>query len=364
MGAAPHALIIGGGPAGSAAAAGLARAGWRATVVESKVFPRIKACGEFISPAATDLLESLVPAGALRAAGARRLTELVLELGRREARWRLPTPAWSVGRATLDAMLLDAAREAGAAIVQPAPVEGVVYQDDRVLARVRGIGEIGADIVIHADGSGRHDPAGPAPVRRGVVAFKCHYAPPRPVEGIRMRSVRGGYIGTAPVEGSLATCALVASARLASAHGGDTDAMVRSMWPGFEPVWRTTAWLACGVPGSRYVPPGHARSFRIGNAAAGVEPVGGEGIGLALWSGATVGRLLANGMPLERAQHRFAAMYRARLRLRRPACRIAAEVLARPGVARVLWPALAVPGVLLRPWYGLTGKPLVNMSSA
>lgn len=356
-------MIIGAGPAGSAAAAGLARGGWRVTLIEARAFPRMKACGEFISPAARGLLETLVPAGTLRAAGARRLEELVLELGDREARWRMPAPAWSIGRARLDALLLGNARAAGAAVVQPALVEGVAYGDGGIRVRVRGAREIGADVAVHADGSGRYDPAGPAPVRRGVVAFKCHFAPPRAVEGIRMRSVRGGYIGTAPVEGGLATCALVASARLAAAHAGDTDAMVRAMWPAFDPAWRTTAWLACGVPGSRFITPGHARSFRIGNAAAGVEPVGGEGIGLALWSGATLADLLASGMPLALVQRRLAAMYRERLRLRRPACRLAAAVLSRPGVARVLWPTLAAPGLLLRPWYGLTGKPLTSAAS-
>lgn len=363
MSAGPHAVVIGGGPAGSAAAHGLARAGWRATLIEARAFPRPKACGEFISPAATDLLESLVPAAALRAAGAQRLHDLVLELDQREVRWRMPRPAWSIGRETLDTLLLEAARGAGTTIMQPAAVEGVTYDDAGVRVRVRGVGEIDAGIVVHADGSGRHDPAGPVPVRRGVVALKCHVMPPRPVDGLHMRCARGGYIGLAPVGDGLATCALVASARLAAAYRGDTDAMVRSMWTAFDPAWRTTPWLACGVPGSAYIAPGHVRSFRIGNAAAGVEPVGGEGIGLALWSGDALARLLGTGMPLALVQRRLAAMYRRRLRIRRPACRLAAAVLSRPAIARALWPTLAAPGLLLRPWYALTGKPLSAAAS-
>ena len=53
------ALIIGGGPAGSAAAILLAKAGWRVTIVERKEFPRRKVCGEYLSATNWPLLESL-----------------------------------------------------------------------------------------------------------------------------------------------------------------------------------------------------------------------------------------------------------------------------------------------------------------
>ena len=43
------ALIVGAGPAGSAAARLLAQAGWSVALVEKAEFPRRKVCGEFIS---------------------------------------------------------------------------------------------------------------------------------------------------------------------------------------------------------------------------------------------------------------------------------------------------------------------------
>ena len=53
------ALIVGGGPSGSAAASLLARAGWRVTLIEKATFPRRKVCGEFISSASLPLLRDL-----------------------------------------------------------------------------------------------------------------------------------------------------------------------------------------------------------------------------------------------------------------------------------------------------------------
>lgn len=362
--------IIGGGPAGSAAAAALLRSAERGvvevTVLEARAFPRSKVCGEFISPAATDVLESLVGSDTLCGAGARRVDRLVLELEHGETSWPLPSPAWTLSRRSLDDLLLRAAVCAGARVIQPAAVRGVEYAVGAVRVRLGDSRDLEADVVVHADGFGRFDDAGATPSRPGVLGFKCFIQPPQPVEGIRMRASRGAYVGTVAVERGRATLALVARAELLRAAAGDIDRMVGGLWPAFRAAWRQGEWLTCGVANSSYIEPGHLRSFRIGNAAGAVEPVGGEGIGLALWSGERLGKLLAEiaggREPIEQrlatTQLRLAREYRHRLRMRRPACRLAAEALMRPGLVRAAWPLLRVPGVCVRPWYRLTGKPL------
>ena len=45
-------LVIGGGPAGSAAGYWLAKAGKRVTIIEKKTFPRDKTCGDGLTPRA------------------------------------------------------------------------------------------------------------------------------------------------------------------------------------------------------------------------------------------------------------------------------------------------------------------------
>jgi flavin-dependent dehydrogenase len=280
-----------------------------------------------------------------------------------------------LSRATLDAALLQAAREAGAEVLQPVRVRGIDHDGERVIASLDGGATIEADIVVHADGSGRLDgsAAGVAarvtPAREGVLGRKCHVRLPgdRQVCGLRMRSAAGAYVGMVGVEDGMSTVALVARRELIARFDGDADAMLAHLWPGYEARWRCSPWLACGVAGSGYIAGSHARSFRAGNAAAAVEPVGGEGIGLALWSGAVLGRLLpAAGEPLDAsslamAQGGMARAYRARVRARRPACRLAAELLMRPWLLRGLWPMLAIPGLrsaLIGPWYAATGKPV------
>jgi hypothetical protein len=170
------------------------------------------------------------------------------------------------------------------------------------------------------------------------------------------------------VERGLATCAMTVRERTVSdfvrsdryaSKDEALDAMTRGMWPRFESCRRATPWLVCGVAGSAYLTPGHRRSFRVGNAAAAVEPVGGEGIGLALWAGATLGTTLELG-DLAGAQRGFARLYRARLRVRRPACRIAAEAMMRPALMRAVWPLLETQvgaDAIVRAFWTLSGKP-------
>lgn len=376
----PRAVVIGGGPAGSSAAFHLTRAGWCTTLIEARAFPRLKVCGEFISPAATTILEDIIPPADLRAAGARRVSEFVLEVDDRSVSWPLPGgdagSAWVLSRETLDALLLTRAGEAGAVVLQPRAVRGVLYARDGVSVVLADGTAIPADVAVHADGRGRFDaPDGRGrvrltPMRRGVTALKCRMRPPADgVRGIRMRSAEGAYIGMVEVEGGLATIALVARRGLIARHRGDADGLLRALWPAYDPARRVSPWAFCGVGGGGCIRSGHDRSFRIGNAAAAVEPVGGEGIGVALWAGrALAGRLAPTNLgddrsieALRRANRRFRRDYRVELRLRRPTCRLAAWVLERPALVRRLWPALAWRAgraAMLKPWFALTGKPV------
>lgn len=353
-------LVIGGGPAGCAAAIGLAKRGLDVVLVEGKAFPRAKVCGEFVSPAATGVLESLLPTHRLAQLGAQRVRTFVIEEGQREVEWSMPAPGWVLSRRTLDDALLGEARALGVDVRQPARVACVEYPEDpdaSVRARV-GDHEIGARVVIHADGKGLHDPASSTPMRGGVVGMKCHLDNARArIQGLRMRSARDAYIGSVGVEGGGATVALVARNALVKAHKGDGDALLASLWDVYDPAWRTSDWLSSGVAASRYTMPGDRRSLRAGNAAAAVEPVGGEGIGLALWSGDLVARMLELD-DLVRTQRSVRRAYQARVRWRIPACRVAAETLMRPSFVRTVWPMLRVPACSIKPWYALTGKPL------
>jgi len=112
-------IVAGGGPAGSATAALLARAGHDVLLLDRARFPRPKACAEYLSPATADVLARL---GALAAVEAHRpVRPLGMYLVYQEAPRALvrypdpavPRRALCLPRDILDATLLDHARAAG-----------------------------------------------------------------------------------------------------------------------------------------------------------------------------------------------------------------------------------------------------------
>ena len=152
--------IIGGGPAGSTAAALLARAGRRVIVFERESFPRFH-IGESLLPYSMPTFERLglratMDRTFLRKHGA----ELATSCGSREVRFyfkngfRLAhTESYQVDRATFDKLLLDHARAAGAEVREATSVEGAAFDDEGATLRIGGTSEaIRARYVIDASG--------------------------------------------------------------------------------------------------------------------------------------------------------------------------------------------------------------------
>ncbi len=117
-------LVVGGGPSGSACAYWLAEAGWDVAVVEKKVFPREKTCGDGLTPRSVRQLADMGLEGAL--AGAHRVDGLrahaygqVLDM-----RWpdhpSFPSYGYVITRHDLDRLVAERAAKAGATIWQGA----------------------------------------------------------------------------------------------------------------------------------------------------------------------------------------------------------------------------------------------------
>jgi flavin-dependent dehydrogenase len=130
--------IIGGGPAGSTAAALLARAGWRAIVFERDKFPRFH-IGESLLPFSTQTFDRLgvrekldrtfLPkfGGEIVAACGTKGTKFYFKDGFRSRRDR----SYQVTRSEFDKLLLDHSRENGAEVREETDVKNITFEDDR-----------------------------------------------------------------------------------------------------------------------------------------------------------------------------------------------------------------------------------------
>jgi hypothetical protein len=109
------ALVVGGGIAGGALAAHLARAGRHVIVIERQPGPRDKVCGEFISAEAAYYLREL--AIDLNALGAFAISSVRAYTEKHAASAPLPFEAFSISRRTLDEAVLRRALSWGAEVL-------------------------------------------------------------------------------------------------------------------------------------------------------------------------------------------------------------------------------------------------------
>lgn len=194
------ALIVGAGPAGTAAARLLAGAGWSVALAEKAEFPRAKVCGEFISAPTMPVLKDCGIAASFLAAAGPPVMRIGVYAGdamlsaRREQAW-----GRALGRYHLDIMLRDAAVAAGATLVQPAEVISLVRQPDGYLCGLKGGGEIAARTVIAACGSWNAKgifAVSATPKASDLFAFKAHFTNDRLPAGLMpLLAFPGGYGG-------------------------------------------------------------------------------------------------------------------------------------------------------------------------
>ncbi len=311
-------LIIGAGPAGSVAAAHLARANRRVLVIEKSTFPRHKVCGDCLNPVAWPILERLDLADRILTLPHAQ-ADTVEFLGAHGQRVTIPAPAHSpatgelmVTRRDLDALLIARATELGAEFRDNLPVTRIERTGGHWTLHTP-TGPLTAPIVLAADG--RNSTTARQTNRLGRprhdrVAIQTH-APLADDLGntVRMIFHADGYGGLARVDATTMNVCLVArTKRLPAlrAYAERTfDLPVDTDWRSITPLTRadSSPVAADGL-------------FLLGDAARVVEPFTGEGITYALRSGELAADAIANH-PLPAAETTYrrthAATYRGRL---------------------------------------------------
>ena len=189
--------IIGGGPAGSAAAILLARAGRRVVLCEKEAFPRFK-IGESLLPHSLELFDRLGIRDELeRHAFPKAGGEIATACGRRTRRFYFDgamqlshRSAFQVERAWFDKMLLTRAAESGAEVRQPCAVSSLAF-DKTGVTLMTGSGEIRASHLLDCSG------------RNAVVG--SHFDLKRSYDHLQKFSVFAHYEGVQRDEGRDAT---------------------------------------------------------------------------------------------------------------------------------------------------------------
>ncbi len=284
--------VLGGGPAGSAFALRLAQLGHRVWLVERAAFPRPHV-GESLTPGVWVFFERLGIAGRVDAAGflACRHTA-VLWSGGVDVRDHTAQPGLLVDRARFDALLLDAARDGGVVVRQPATLVGRVATDDGWRLRLNGSdGVVDLEVAVLADATGRAGALRGERTLCGVptLALHCDWRggglPAEP----RIEAVDEGWLWGVPLPGGRYTT--MAFVDFNALKGRETAAgRLHRMLAGSALLCgladRAEAGPVRGCDAGAWVERRVATPtlIKIGEAAIGIDPLSSSGVEKALQS--------------------------------------------------------------------------------
>ncbi len=296
-------VVIGAGPAGSAAAIRAARAGASVAVFEKSHHGRDKVCGDGLTPRAVGALRELKvePDEAHRIDGLR----MIAGKRTRELAWpttsRFPAHGAVLPRRILDAHLADAATEAGAEIHWSTEARPVIDDHGRVIGVDAGERRWTADLVVLATGApgaaARLVGAERIPDEPFGLAIRSYVESPRHLDRhleacLTLTDEHGvaipGYGWLFPAGDGTVNIGVGALSTMKGFTRLNLNrlfesyyATVRESWDLGEPIERPRAWRL-PMSASRRHGPGWVA---IGDAAGLVNPMNGEGIDYGLESG-------------------------------------------------------------------------------
>ena len=293
-------LIIGGGPAGSAAALALAARGIRATMIERDTVVRDAICGGFMSWQTLAALDSLGidPGG-------HAVQRVVVYVGQKAASAPLPAKAVGLSRRALDRVMRQAAGTRGVAIERGAEAREIAGTNVR-LADGTTLNNESVFLAV-----GKHDLRGAARPRNDAdptLGLRLRL-PEHPGltaligDAIELHLFDRGYVGLVCQEdGSANLCLAVRKSRLAEA-GGRPEALLAQIGAGTPLGDRLAYASTTPVDAIAAVPYGWRTAetvfglFRLGDQAAVIPSLAGEGIGIAVASGIAAAHAFAKDGP-------------------------------------------------------------------
>ncbi|HEX4821989.1 MAG TPA: geranylgeranyl reductase family protein [Acidimicrobiales bacterium] len=312
--------VVGGGPAGAAAAISLARSGRDVVLVDKARFPRDKCCGDGLTTGALRLLESL----GLDPPSVDSWQEVTDVIVRSPSGYQavFPLPrnqglfAAVARRVDLDSALLDTARSAGVKVLDGHALIGAHNEPDRIVLEVEGIGTVQSRYAIGADGVW-------SPLRKALDvsepgylgewhAFRQYFTG---VTGPASRELfvwfegdlLPGYAWSFPLPDGRANVGFGIQ------RGGKVGRVqdMKTLWPqilershvrdalgpNVEPESPHKAWPIPAHVDTAIL--GTGRALFVGDAARATDPMTGEGIGQALLTGILAANAIESGGPID-----------------------------------------------------------------
>jgi len=335
-------IVVGAGPAGCTAAITASRGAAKVLLLERGSFPRHKVCGEFVSAESLELLgRLLIHEDGELISNAPRIGKGRIFADGAEISAEINPPAASITRFALDAALWRACLNGGVDARANFSVKAVKGQGPFFVETETENFE--SKTVINATGRWSNLTSTDATRDNGErrIGLKAHFREASSPPSVDLYFFDGGYCGVQPItdesgEHAVNACAMVGS-RFAK-----TIADVLQLHPELKERSRewelltrpvTTSPLAFHEP-----TPLAGGMLQVGDAATFVDPFVGDGISLALRSGALAAEclmpFLSGASSLQEAAVEYARRYRQRLSHVFRASSVLRRILGWPTVVR------------------------------
>ena len=375
-------LVVGAGPAGSACAQMLARAGLHTVLVDQHDFPRDKICGDGLIPDAHAALRRLGVYDEVMAQA--HPAQHVGCIGPRGGRVDVPGSVAVLPRKVLDHVLVRAAQRAGAQLHTPwrfeAPLLDGAGPDAKVFGARLNCGERSSELrapwvvlatgavpqaMIASDLNLRRTPTGIA--LRGYVKNDAMVGRIRALEIVWHKRLKQGYGWIFPCPGGVFNIGVGLGDCFGLAGTGRLrmqDVNLRQLFEAFCEIYAPAhelmqqgtpmgdlkgAPLRCSLDGARY---SRAGMLATGEAIGSTYDFSGEGIGKAMQTGMLAAAAIAKGREQGSSDGAVRDAYEASIRALQPRFELyrkASRVNAHPWLADlVIWRARNSPRILRR----------------
>lgn len=286
-------IIIGGGIAGLVSSIHLAKQGISSLVMERKVYPFHRVCGEYVSNEAIPYLKSLEifphefrPPSITRfqlSSISGKATTLPLDLG-----------GFGISRYNFDNFLMQRAVAAGVTVLTGVTAEDIAFSGNNFQVKTDH-GDFQAEFVLAAHGKRSnidlHMQRNFTRIRSPYVGVKYHVRHSHPRDVVALHNFDGGYCGISPVENNIVNvCYLVHRDRLKQHKNISTlENVVLRQNPHLNELFTSATFLyekpetINEISFETKLPVEH-HMLMIGDAAGMITPLCGNGMAMAIHS--------------------------------------------------------------------------------
>ena len=272
-------VIIGGGVAGLSAANRLADLGVKSLLIEGGSYPTEKVCGEFLSPECLPILEEweIAPKRLIQQIQIFQKEQRCLDLS-------LSPAAGSLSRSDLEIQLVKRARRQGVEVLTETRVEKLIPPHSNAPYQIHlsnGSFLEPSQVVLS---TGRLLNTSKPPL---YIGLKAHFQGIEMDDRLEMHLFPSAYVGISPVGKDIINIAM-----LGKSQESLPETIQRRLKKG---KLMSPGWLKVAIPPFHHkAPPKWPRLYCIGDAAATIPPITGDGVAMAITSGCLAAEYVCN----------------------------------------------------------------------